>query len=119
MGDGDIFISICDGGGVPGFQGYFITTVRVVVAPIYNGDGLARGRVVEGVVCLVDDGGIIFYFRKLAVVAYYAVVAACDGGRAGGGVIDITGEGREGGYFINRRNKLNTKQTAGTINRSI
>lgn len=47
LGDGDIFVSVCNGGGVTGFQGYFITAVRVVVAPIYNGDGLARGRVVE------------------------------------------------------------------------
>lgn len=83
MGDGDIFISICDGGGVTGFQGYFVTAVRIVVAPVYNGDGGTCCRVVEGVVCLVDDGGIIFHFRDLAVVSYDAVVSAGDGGWAG------------------------------------
>lgn len=36
LGDGDIFVSICNGGGVTGFQGYFVGAVRIVVAPIYN-----------------------------------------------------------------------------------
>ena len=87
MGDGDIFISICDGGGVTGFQGYFITAVRIVVAPIYNGDGSACCRVVEGVVCFVDDSGVVFHFRDLAVVSYDTVVAADDACRAGSGVV--------------------------------
>ena len=90
LGDGDIFVSVCNGCSIAGFQGYFIGAVRVVLAPIYNGDGLARGRVVEGVVCFVDDGGIIFHFRDLAVVSDYAIAAASDGGWAGVDVVGVT-----------------------------
>ena len=103
MGDGDIFISISDGGGIAGFQGYFVGAVRVVVAPVYNGDGGACCRVVEGVVCFVNDGGIIFYFCDLAVVSDYAVVSASDGGWAGVDVVDIAGEGGVRDNFINRK----------------
>ena len=119
LGDGDIFVSVCNGSRIAGFQDYLVAPVRVVISPVCDGDGDARCRVVEGVVGFVDDGGIIFYFRKLAIVAYYTVVAACDGGRAGGDIINITGEGGDGSYLINRQDKLDTKQTAGTITRSI
>ena len=88
--DGDIFVSVCNGGGVPGFQGYFVAPVRIVVAPIYNGDGGACCRVVEGVVGFVDNCAVIFYFCDLAVVSYYAVVSASDGGGAG---VDVVGVG--------------------------
>ena len=108
LGDGDIFVSVCNGGGVPGFQGYFVGAVRIVVAPIYNGDGGACCRVVEGVVCFVDDGAIVFYLGDLTVVSYYAVVSAGDGGRAGVDVVGIADTGRiEGSYFINGRIHLN------------
>ena len=106
LGDGDIFISVCNGGGVTGFQGYFVAPVRVVVAPVYNGDGGACCRVVEGVVCFVDYSGIIFYFGDLAVVSDYAVVSASDGGWAGGGVVGVGGYGGNRGYSINRGDTL-------------
>ena len=106
MGDGDIFVSICDGGGVTGFQGYFVAPVRIVVAPVYNGDGGACCRVIEGIVCFVDDGGIIFYFCDLAVVSYYAVVSASDGGGAGVDVVGVGGYGGNRGYSINRGDTL-------------
>ena len=88
LGDSDIFVSVYNGSRIAGFQGYFITAVRVVIAPIYDRDCLARGGIVEGVVCLVDDGAVVFYFGDLSVVPYDAVVSAGDRGGAG---VDIIG----------------------------
>ena len=103
LGDGDIFVSVCNGSRIAGFQDYLVAPVRVVVAPIYNGDGGACCRVVEGVVCFVDYSGIIFYFCDLAVVSDYAVVSASDGGWAGVDVVGIAGEGGVRDNFINRK----------------
>ena len=94
---------ICNGGGVPGFQGYFVAPVRIVVAPVYNGDGGACCRVIKGVVCFVDNCAVIFYFGDLAVIAYDTVVSARDACRAGVDVVGVAGEGGRRDYFINRK----------------
>ena len=115
LGDSDIFVSVCNGSRIAGFQGYLVAPVRVVVAPIYNGDGGACCRVVVGVVCFVDDSGVVFHFRDLAVVSYYAVVAASNGGRTGGGAVGVTGERSDGGYFVDGRDTLNKSKSRRTI----
>lgn len=39
--NGDVFVSIGDGCCIAGFQGHLVTAVRVVIAPVYDRDGLA------------------------------------------------------------------------------
>lgn len=94
--DGDVFVTVGDCGGVAGFQGYLVAAVRVVVAPVGNGDGCARCGIVVCIIGFVDDGGVVFDLGDLAVVSYYAVVAAGDGCRTGGGGVGVRGERSEG-----------------------
>lgn len=81
--DGDILIAVLHAYLIPGVQGDVVNAAIVVVGPIGDGLGLARGGVVVGVVGFVDDLVVVGDSGNLAVVADDAVVAAVDGGGAG------------------------------------
>ena len=83
FGDGDILITVFHAYLVPGVQGDVVDAAIVVVGPVCDGLGLARGGVVVGVVGFVDDLVVVGDGGDLAVVAHDAVVAACDGRGAG------------------------------------